>query len=344
MATIPSQPLAQAPMSLGPTNSPTSRSLSATFSDPAPYQFTQYYRNGPLVPDNAANSGIPTSGPIALSQFVGATSDPAATVYQIQANTQNLDLFAYASDPARPAPTRYTANTPGVNLVFQIGPGVYIGSATVAQNSISTNTNTPTAWHPTVSLTIVNQGIVLGAGGAGGNGGPAPATPANGQGGGTAITAQRAVTIQNAGTFAGGGGGGSGGGWIYTIDPNPPKSSTQAGPGGGGGAGANTAPDTGGAGGAGGIAVIGFPGSAGQPGTWSAGGNPGPHPYFQGAAGGGRGVAGDTAPSTRPTPTPTIQYNATLGVGGAAGYYAKGNANITWQATGTRQGQVQPTV
>ena len=337
MATIPSQPLAQAPMSLGPTNSPTSRSLSATFSDPAPYQFTQYYRNGPLVPDNAANSGIPTSGPIALSQFVGATSDPAAQSlsYTISANTQNLDLLAYASSPSRPAPTRYVLGG-AATVTYTISPGIYVGSATTAQNAIVTGANDPTTgWQPTVTLTVINQGIVLGSGGDGGNGGisvpgqiAGPGDP--GLSGGTAIVAQRAVTIQNVGTFAGGGGGGGGGNGAFS-NPGPKQFVYYGGGGGGGGSGTNSAPNTGGVGGTGGPADT-APGDPGQPGSFTAGGTGGASPGANiGGPGGGRGQAG-TAGSP-------------LGAaGGAAGYYAKGNANITWQAVGTRQGQVQPTV
>lgn len=340
MATIPSQPLAQAPMSLGPTNSPTSRSLSATFSDPAPYQFTQYYRNGPLVPDNAANSGIPTSGPIALSQFVGATSDPAAQSlsYTISADTQNLDLLAYASSPSRPAPTRYVLGG-AATVTYTISPGIYVGSATTSQNAIVTGANDPTTgWQPTVTLTVINQGIVLGAGGAGA---PGYYGSTAGSFAGTAIVAQRAITIQNAGTFAGGGGGGGTSGGVdgnYGDQEVPVPVVNGFAAGGGGGAGTNTPPNTGGAGGIGGQPIF-IPGPTvlnGVAGTRPAGGLGGEYtPTIKAGTGGGRGAAGQSGQASPGYPG---------GAGGAAGYYAKGNANITWQAVGTRQGQVQPTV
>jgi hypothetical protein len=329
---IPSQPTTN--ISLGPTLSPTSRSISAEFGDPSPHSMSEFYRGGGRVVNHPLNTGVPTSGTISFSQFNGATH---IYRYTISANTNNLDLFAYASSPDRPTVqnisqgynqgVRYVANQSGMGVEFIINPGVVVGSATTAQNALVTGTSGPTSWNPAVPIVLYNQGYIVGAGGAGGFGPPVDPTPNwVGKSGGTAIVAQRAITIQNAGTVGGGGGGGARGvAYIvpFTTLPYP-------GPGGGGGAGQVA--------GTGGNSVPqGLASNPGQPGTLTTGGNAGPtagQPGFNAAGGNGGplGVAGQPG-------LPAQNF-----LGGAAGFYAKGNANITWQQTGTRQGQVQPTV
>jgi hypothetical protein len=241
--------------------------------------------------------------------------------YNITANTNNLNLLSYATSPSRPADTRYSAGNDNWDITFQVSPGVYVGSTSTTANSVITGAAGPTGWNPDVTLTLVNQGLILGKGGNGGRGvgDGVPATA--GQDGGTAVVAQRSITIQNANVIAGGGGGGGG---ANVLVSEPVTGSITGGSGGGGGAGQQ--PGSGGAGGA--APISGLPGQAG---TVSSGGGGGSTPNgIAGASGGGRGQAGLSGAQTTS--------------GGAAGYYAKGASNITWQATGTRQGQVQPTV
>ena len=45
--------------------------IQTEFGGSTPVSLNQYYRGGGLVPDIAANSNIPTSGPISLNQFNG---------------------------------------------------------------------------------------------------------------------------------------------------------------------------------------------------------------------------------------------------------------------------------
>lgn len=56
--------------------------IATEFGGAAPHSLSEYYRGGGLVPDTAANAGIPTSGPISLSDFYGgdATVPPATPV------------------------------------------------------------------------------------------------------------------------------------------------------------------------------------------------------------------------------------------------------------------------
>jgi hypothetical protein len=281
---------------------------------------------------------------VGIMQMLLSSGGRKEVTYNITANTNNLNLLSYATSPSRPEDTRYNAGDGGWDITFQVSPGVYVGSTSTTANSVITGAAGPTGWNPDVTLTLVNQGLILGKGGNGGKGSTQtgapttdPATP--GQAGGTAVVAQREITIQNANVIAGGGGGGGGGG-INFVASSPISPELIYGGGGGGGA-AGQQP---GSGGSGGSSTAGNPGQPGQAGTVSAGGsggiqpNVGDTPTFpgKGGNGGGRGAAGQAGDqgnvpgSARP--------------GGAAGYYAKGASNITWQATGTRQGQVQPTV
>lgn len=182
----------------------------------------------------------------------------------------------------------------------------------------------PNAFSPNDKITIINDGLIQGAGGVGGDGGPIPPAPGattggNGGVGGNAIYVNRPVTITNNGTIASGGGGG-GGGRGFRNNPTPGKSGPIPGPafaGGGGGGGAGT---VGGGPGPSTRAV----GGAGTSTAGGAGGPASPGPLSAGGAGGGRGAAGAT----------------TSGSGGAAGNYIVGNPFVTWPATGTRQGGV----
>jgi hypothetical protein len=200
----------------------------------------------------------------------------------------------------------YTAATAagwsGQSIQLNINSGVTVGSASTGSYALSV----PSSLGPAPTITIVNNGTVIGAGGAGGAGGPSRnastfyATPGGaGTKGGDAILVQRPAVISNSGVIAGGGGGGGGGG---SSGPSLGNPSTWlqwvAGGGGGGGAGSNV-----GAGGAGGTfdgPVGGGSATAGSNGTSTTGGAGGPgrnrpsanNSVANGGAGGGRGASG----------------------------------------------------
>lgn len=352
---IPSQPTTN--ISLGPTLGPSGRSISQEFSPSASNIPLGAYRRGDRVADHPINSPLPAPGQsISFSQFNGKS-----VVLRYTLNAQNINGFTHANSPQRTGTTRsqgfldegrYLADQPGLGVQFAIPAPSVVGSATRTQDAFTTGTNSPTTWNPTVAIRIVNQGHIVGAGGAGGAGGNA--NPANfagfaGQSGGTALVAQRPIFVQNVGTVGGGGGGGGGGATAenYNFDDKVPVYVYDGGSGGGGGAG-----QTVGAGGAG-LNLPDFPnyfdGGNGSSGTLQAGGAGG----TQGADGGNggglgqTGTAGQSAPSNTNTwPPPQLPSDRTAqgGAGGAGGYYAKGDANITWQQQGTKSGQVQPTV
>ena len=206
-------------------------------------------------------------------------------------NIFNYDVYA----------NRGPTYIPGIaNIVVTIPASTTVGSTSTGAYAISV----PSAFSPTDTVTIVNNGVILGMGGSGGagTGGSGPVTVGSpGTPGGNAVYVNRPTTITNNGVIAGGGGGGGGGGR---------QSAKFTGGTGGGGAGLN------------GGAPNGTPtaGGAGTPGAYPGGNSPG-------GAGGGRGSAG--AAGYPPG-----------GSGGGAGNYITGNPFVTWPATGTRLGGV----
>lgn len=353
---IPSQPTTV--ISLGPrSGQPNSnRSLATEFGDSSPHALGDFYRGGPLVANHPVNSGVPTTigGTRSLSQYNGAS---IVHRYTISSPVQNLNLFDYATNPARNSTTKsqgyidngqYTAGEPGA-IEFTINPGVVVGSATRTQNALETGTG----WHPSVVITLTNQGTIVGAGGAGGNGGTgsSPATPAvaaqPGFSGGTAFVAQRSVTLVNVGTIRGGSGGGGGGAGETAIFGGPfPFTAPYGGGGGGGGAGQSLG--AGGTGTAGGSAPAPLQAQPGQTApsitTGGQGGRgdnfPSPTPVTKGWPGGAGGNAiSPTVPGVGQAGSTRPGFTATTG--GAAGFAITQNANITYSGPpGTIQGQV----
>lgn len=189
------------------------------------------------------------------------------------------------------------------------------------------------------SITITNNGYIVGKGGQGaGKGYPnqtdynltAPAY-ANG---GTAFYTDYAISIDNSsGTIGGGGGGGGVGG----------STSADCSCSGCGGVELNgMAPGGGGAGyGDGGIGYTNWRNNTGyrlSPITSSAGGlttGGGSAGSGTGGAGGGLGQAGSTGGGASRC---GYTNQSGPGTGGAAGACTQGNSNITWLATGTRLG------
>ena len=295
--------------------------IATEFGDTTPNSMSEYYRGGSLVPDAPANTSIPTSGAIGIGDFYGATNRIAVPL-TISANTQNYNVYTQAS-----ASPLYTAGIADVTLTVQ--PGVVVGSSSTGTYAL----NVPNAFNAGDTVTIVNNGTVIGRGGNGGGGGTLPSPGGGGGGGGNAVYVNFATTITNNGTLAGGGGGGGGGGsGRYTSGGGNPKQPTvtyYTGGGGGGGGAGNTAgsgagggstPGPNGAGGAGGNTTSG--------GGGGAGGSPGGGP---GGSGGGQGANGGSGSGGN--------YRGG-GAGGTRGFYVVGNPFITYPATGTRLGQV----
>lgn len=238
----------------------------------------------------------------ALFQMLMKTTSFARFVFTqtISTNTSNYNLRSAAIAAGWDQTLQLIATV-------TINSGVYISASSTANPAFDTGTSFPLG----STLTLINNGFIIGMGGAGGSS-PNSNNPGNpGGAGGLALRAQHPISITNSGTIGGGGGGG-GGGAGNSTDGVP----DQGGGGGGGRSGNHNS-----AGGA----------LNGQQGTVSAPGNGGNGPSGNaGGAGGGWGAAGNNGSGITPPG----------GAGGSAGGAVNGNTNITWVATGTRLGAI----
>lgn len=328
-----------------PSSGPLSiQQIATEFGGTVPHSLSEYYRGGGLVPNTPLNLAIPTSGQIAIGDFYNSSSRIAIAL-TISTNTNNYDVYT----------NRGPNYSPGASdITVTIDPGVTVGSTTVPAYAMLV----PSAFSPTDTVTIINNGVVYSAGGPAGAGGsivaPVTATPGiAGTPGGGALYVNRPVTVVNNGTIRAGGGGGGGGGAGAGFNPGSPK--VNAGGSGGGGGGA-----AGFAGGAGGPVGSINPAAAPSPGAYSPGdpGNPGtPTAGGAGGRGGGpiasgpsngRGGAGGTgggigaagSPGAPGAGSGAISSSGSGAGGGAAGNYIVGNPFVIWSVTGTRQGNV----
>lgn len=138
----------------------------------------------------------------------------------ISANTQNYNIFTAAGSPAGVATVTVTINS-----------GVIVGSSGTSAAALVTGSG----WASGSTISIVNNGKIIGAGGAGGTSTGGSGSP--GGLGGPAINLTYPVTITNgSGNIYGGGGGGGGGGGFVASD-GAFQSWCVGGGGGGGGAG-----------------------------------------------------------------------------------------------------------
>lgn len=227
--------------------------------------------------------------------FAGSTEPGADREVIIDSDTLDFNLRD-AYDSIYPAPDSNTVVT------CRIENGIKVGATNASGPSFDVG-----SWPAGVTITVVINGRIQGAGGAGGDGGDANAIGDNliaqngaaGQNGGTALFTRFPITVENNGSIWGGGGGGGGGGSaIYNNKPTGGAISSPFGGGGGGGGRGYT----GGPGGAGGSAVNEFPedglaGSAGNPDSSGSGGPGGSDPDVGhgGTGGGGGSIAGNGA-------------------------------------------------
>ena len=180
-----------------------------------------------------------------------------------------------------------------------VASGIVLSADSTGQYAFDTGATFPAG----TTLTLVNNGFVIGMGGAGG------AAYTAGSNGGPALRAQYAIGIDAAGGVIGGGGGGGGG--------------DKSGGGGGGRSGRTNA-----AGASGGASGTFSSGGSGGGGGGGAGGTTGPGGAGSGAGGGGGGGWGASGGTTG-------SY-----AGGTGGAAVVGNSYITWINTGTRYGSI----
>tara|TARA_R110000822_G_scaffold34121_1_gene97261 strand:- start:65 stop:994 length:930 start_codon:yes stop_codon:yes gene_type:complete len=295
--------------------------IATEFDDTQPNSMSEYYRGGSLVPNSSGNSAVPTSGAIAISNFYNA-ANRSQVAFTIAVDTQDYDLFTEVN--ASPA---YAAGTSDITLTINATVG---GTSTYAL----TVSNAFTAGD---TISIINNGTVIGKGGAGGAGGngaqvriTTPGSP--GLAGLNALQVAYPTTITNNGILAGGGGGSGGGGGA--AGGSGFGSGAAGGGGGGGGAG-----DTAGSGGAGGTANNqGTNGGGGNPGSITAGGAGGAGGNYSGTVGGNGGVG--AGPGANGNIGTNGSPGASGGAGGDRGFYLVGTDYVTFAVTGTRLGSV----
>jgi len=301
--------------------------IATEFGDTQPNSMSEYYRGGSLVPDSAGNSAVPASGAISINNFYNA-ANRVAIALSIASSTQNYDLYTNRGGS-------YSAGTSDITLT--INAGVNVGSASTGTYALSI----PSAFHAGDSISIVNNGVIIGRGGNGGKSNGAVTNIGAGGGGGNAVYVAKATTITNNGTIASGGGGGGGGGpgAVFAFTPKGARPATYYGGGGGGGGAGYTAGS-----GSPGQPRPGGTGATGASGSVSAGGAGGAGSTNSGAggAGGGRGANGGAGGvgSWPIHPYPFGYPYKQGGAAGATGSYLVGNPLVTWAATGTRQGNV----
>ena len=226
---------------------------------------------------------------------------------EISSSLANYNIYTMLGSPTSP-----------VNVTLTIPNGVTVSSNSAATAALDTG-NLPAG----STVTIINNGSILGAGGIGGagaNGGNVSGNPGGiGGDGGSAISLSSSLTVSidnTNGYIFGGGGGGGGSGSCTGIGQN------YAGCGGGGGAGAIV-----GAGGPAGFGSV-VNGNPGAAGTSLVGGSGGTWPNIQcqgiGGTGGAPGSPGDPGSYTGAA-------SGSVGPGGPAGKAISLNGNtITW--------------
>ena len=232
------------------------------------------------------------SGIISLADFYGKANRIPVTI-TIAATTTD-----YVLNPSKVS--GYVAGL--MDVTFVINSGVVIGSTSTASAGL-----TISGFTTGDTVSIFNNGYVVGRGGIGGN-----ANDSAGTAGGLALSVSYATKITNNGTIGGGGGGGGAGSnnRVNMGSTQTPNYVNYTGGGGGGGAGYLVG--TGGTG-----------SGTSTSGSTTAGGSAGSGGYSN--PGGGGGALGTAGTSSG-------------GAGGAAGACTSGNSNITWLVTGTRAG------
>ena len=284
--------------------------MAAEFGDSTPYQMSEYYGGGSLVPAGA-NPGIATSGAINMNSFYGGV---AATVLTISSNVNNYDIGAQAIAAGG------DKSTP---VILTINAGVTVGSTSSGTAAMYTGTG----WSSGTTINITNNGSIVGATGSAGSSGSSSTDTGNGGNGGWVGTSS-----PSGGSSGGSGGSGSAGtagtsgGVAFThsqtannylsviFDTAGTRTGGAGGAGGAGGSGA-----LGGGGGGGGASNCGSYGSAGGGGAGTPGGTRDGSPSGGPTTGGvpplgGCGVRGGTGGNL-----------ASSGAGGTgSGYY--GNA------------------
>jgi hypothetical protein len=214
--------------------------IQTEFGGSNPIGLNEYYRGGAYVPNIPANSAIPTSGAIALSNFYNSTGIFNFT-YSITSNFANFNLntvmTANGWNGTAPVIANVTINAgvtvygvgysgtagftvgslPALSTVAIINNGTIAGYGGFGAGTATAGGAGGVALSISYPTTLTNNNFILGGGGGGGGGGAGPEyglpfEGGAGGAGGAAIQIYNNLTITNNGLIGGGGGGGGGGG------------------------------------------------------------------------------------------------------------------------------------
>lgn len=216
--------------------------IQTEFGGSNPITFSEYYRGGSYVTSHAGTATIPTSGTIKVSDFFGTyASNRNNNALTLTSDVADFNLYnhlvglygsSYFNMPA--------------DITITIDSGVHVYST----NTSNAGFDTGAGWPATSTVTIINNGYIIGKGGAGGAGASLISVfdynGQSGSAGGPALNLTLDVSITNANGYIYGGGGGGGGGssqatYYYIYE--------WASGGGGGGGGQSFDPTSGGTGG-----------------------------------------------------------------------------------------------
>ena len=305
-------------------------------------------KNCGSLTDLPLDTGIPKSGEIKFSDFYGKKLNIVVDYYSVAENRQTSGASSMA------ATARYVSQNAKVKIVggYQNKPTAILNQGTYNLTNATTNTSwqggkkvfinvnntiggeksTSQAGRNIVALRtggwpagtslqidIGSSGRLQGGGGDGRQGVSNSGTPVQALPGSSALGVEYPAVIANSGIIRCGYGGGGGGAGSWS-DPN--KSKTDYGrSGGGGGGGAGIPAGGGGPANSGGYGGTVSTGTAGQGGTFDAGGNQG-NGFGVGAdhgVGGGGGGNGRNGGDINDNPTNGTAGSPNRGAGGAAG-------------------------
>jgi hypothetical protein len=266
-------------------------------------------------------AGVPSGAITMPTNFYGKSNRVSASI-TISSNVANYTLNTSAV-------SGYVAGKTDVTLT--INSGVYVYSNSTGSYAFTV----ASGWTSGDTITLVNNGTIVGRGGNGGNavGSDCSSQAGSGGSGGPGLLVNYATKLNNgSGRIAGGGGGGGASNAFRNA-----KSGAGGGGGGGGignssggcasGTGGNCTPCSGSSG----------SGSAGGGGSLTSAGGGG-NSYFgltgSGGSGGSYGAGGGVGA------TGSNQFGQTGGNGGSGGASIAGNSNITYISAGTINGSI----
>ena len=289
----------------------------------APTVAGQSYSGSVTVASNATNT--PTQ-----SVSLAGSGALATASLTIASNVTNYNVANALGNPTTPE-----------NITVTVNSGVTVSSASTATAALDEG-----ALPAGSTVTLINNGFIVGAGGAGGTGGSETSatsaytwvSPTPGGNGGPAINATVATTVENNMVLGGGGGGGGGG--SECESPSYPTS--------GGGGGGGEGPAAGGAAGQNSyltadVGAAGVPGSAASAGQGGSGFvASGTQESGNGGNGGGLGSAGAAGQDSPSYCTSSLAGTFTYGAaGGAAGPAILTNGNTVTVTGNSVLGAIQ---